>query len=76
MAGERAKWILLAALFLALTLSVVANTSEGNKQKREAETEPEKLKRFQVVAWNFPHVETPYIISLWIVLASVAKIGK
>ncbi|TKR93984.1 hypothetical protein L596_008342 [Steinernema carpocapsae] len=39
----------------------------------EAHAEP-KPTHFEVVAFNWEHVETPYTIAVWIVLASIAKI--
>lgn len=32
--------------------------------------------RFHVVAWDFAHVAAPYIVSVWLVFASLAKIGE
>lgn len=32
--------------------------------------------RYHVLVWNFKNVETPFVIAAWILLASLAKIGK
>lgn len=39
------------------------------------ESEESGQHRFQVSTVDFPHVSTPFIISLWIVIAGLAKIG-
>ena len=35
-----------------------------------------KSERYQVASFDFNHVATPYIISLWIIIVGLAKIGK
>ena len=35
-----------------------------------------KAERFQVVQFNFDHVSDVYAITLWILLGSLAKVGK
>lgn len=32
--------------------------------------------RYAVASFDFHHVATPYIISLWIIIVGLAKIGK
>nr|KAF6367077.1 solute carrier family 9 member A3 [Pipistrellus kuhlii] len=64
-------WGLLLALLLALgELPQVAGVEEepggGGHQDSEG---------FQVVTFKWDHVQDPYIIALWILVASVAKIG-
>lgn len=66
------RWGLLLALLLALgELPQVAGVEEepggGGHQDSEG---------FQVVTFKWDHVQDPYIIALWILVASVAKIGK
>jgi len=34
------------------------------------------VKRYQVAKFDFEHVSTPYIISLWIIIVGLAKIGE
>lgn len=41
----------------------------------DEDTNKSSVKRFPVVAFDFHHVATPYIISLWIVIVGLAKIG-
>ena len=36
----------------------------------------DKAERFQVVQFNFDHVSDVYAITLWILLGSLAKVGK
>ena len=39
-------------------------------------SEAHEVKRYQVASFDFNHVATPYIISLWIIIVGLAKIGK
>ena len=41
----------------------------------EAASSMESL-RYSVASFDFNHVATPYIISLWIIIVGLAKIGK
>ncbi|ELK31234.1 Sodium/hydrogen exchanger 3 [Myotis davidii] len=62
-------WGLLLALLLALgELPPVGAFEE------EPDKEHEKSHGFQVVTLKWHHVQEPYIIALWILVASVAKI--
>ena len=47
----------------------VNNFSSGGSEVHE-------VKRYQVASFDFNHVATPYIISLWIIIVGLAKIGK
>lgn len=38
--------------------------------------EPEKKKQLNIFVVDFSHVSTPFIISLWIAIAGLAKIGE
>lgn len=60
-------WKPLLALALTLTSLRGATASEG---------EPSADESFQVVTFKWHHVQDPYIIALWILVASLAKIGK
>lgn len=60
-------WGLLLALLLAL--GVVPRA-------RGVEEQGGTVQGFQVVTFKWHHVQDPYIIALWILVASVAKIGK
>lgn len=62
---------LLLALLLALgELPQVGAVEEGPGSEHQAS------EGFQVVTFKWHHVQDPYIIALWILVASVAKIGK
>uniref|UniRef100_A0A183BZH2 Sodium/hydrogen exchanger n=1 Tax=Globodera pallida TaxID=36090 RepID=A0A183BZH2_GLOPA len=39
-----------------------------------SDEEEQRLTHFQIVSLNWHHVETPYTVSVWILLASIAKI--
>jgi hypothetical protein len=56
-------------LLLALALTSLQGA-------RGAEEEPSSDGSFQVVTFKWHHVQDPYIIALWILVASLAKIGK
>lgn len=60
-------WKPLLALTLALT---------SLRGARGSEEEPSEGGSFQVVTFKWHHVQDPYIIALWILVASLAKIGK
>lgn len=65
------RWAPLLALLLALgalrpARAVEEDPGGGHGQSRG----------FQVVTFKWHHVQDPYIIALWILVASLAKIGK
>lgn len=67
-------WGLLLALLPALgQLPRVGAVEEEPGGPGGAHQESEG---FQVVTFKWDHVQDPYIIALWILVASVAKIGK
>ncbi|XP_066288652.1 sodium/hydrogen exchanger 3-like isoform X1 [Branchiostoma lanceolatum] len=60
--------------------SHATSSDHGCTEHGEAETNghsahEETLTRYQVATFNFNHVMSPYAIALWVVLASIAKIG-
>ncbi|XP_035679249.1 sodium/hydrogen exchanger 2-like [Branchiostoma floridae] len=60
--------------------SHATSSEHGCTQPGEGETDghsahEETLTRYQVAVLDFHHVMSPYTIALWIVLASIAKIG-
>ncbi|KAM7320617.1 hypothetical protein ACRRTK_019870 [Alexandromys fortis] len=62
-------WKPLLALVLALALTSLRGATAS-------EAEPSADESFQVVTFKWHHVQDPYIIALWILVASLAKIGK
>ena len=57
--------------------SAIKNSSSGNETKHVA---PEKHHKkvyegIKVAKWDFKRVQTPFVVCIWILLASVAKIG-
>lgn len=62
-------WKPLLALALALALTSLRGASGF-------EEEPSPGASFQIVTFKWHHVQDPYIIALWILVASLAKIGK
>lgn len=65
------RWGLLLALLLALGELPRARGVEEEPGGAHGETQG-----FQVVTFKWHHVQDPYIIALWILVASLAKIGK
>lgn len=65
------RWGLLLALLLALGELPLARGVEEEPGGAHGETQG-----FQVVTFKWHHVQDPYIIALWILVASLAKIGK
>ena len=68
-------WMLCFYLFLHGT-----DASEGNSYNNK-EVESHSVKKngtqgYKLVSFNFEHVEMPSVICLWILLASIAKIGE
>ena len=62
----------LTTLFCLLTVIATPIRSGDDTE----ETNSNETERYQLVVWDFHHVEIPYVICLWILLASVAKIGE
>ncbi|KAK7114435.1 sodium/hydrogen exchanger 3-like [Littorina saxatilis] len=65
--GSLTTFLCLLSFFIA---TPVHSHGDGSNEANSNETE-----RYQLVVWDFQHVEIPYVICLWILLASVAKIG-
>ena len=51
--------------FRIIQITKVKNSDEGGSEEG-----------YQVFHVDFPHVETPFIIALWILVSSLAKVGK
>lgn len=77
-------WLLLLLLLL-LCLAGDTAAEDGEEEttplSQEYTDESHKMggqnsERYRILSFNFHHVEVPYVICLWILLASVAKIGK
>ncbi|XP_067120663.1 Na(+)/H(+) exchanger protein 2-like [Centruroides vittatus] len=49
--------------------------ADNNEDRKYESSASGNQHRFQVTTVDFPHVSTPFIISLWIVIAGLAKIG-
>lgn len=67
-------FLAIAVLCLVVTPVLGANKSrssvEGEGHTSEAPTS------LQIVTFKWHHVQDPYIIAVWILVASLAKIGK
>lgn len=70
-------WGLLLALLLALGELPQARDLELKPvvEQEPGGNEHDTSQGFQVVTFKWHHVQEPYIIALWILVASVAKIG-
>ena len=70
-------WIVILTFFIFIE-SVLADdgNSHNDSLHNESESHSEGAhSRFQVATLNFAYVATPLIISVWIICASLAKIG-
>lgn len=74
--------VLLVSILL-LMLAVHCTGESATEFPEDAEddaddeaAEPEKKKQLDIFVVDFSHVSTPFIISLWIAIAGLAKIGK
>lgn len=54
----------------------VTNSPSSNDIDDSTTSKTNNSNRYHVVTVNFPYVAVPYVICLWILLASVAKIGE
>lgn len=66
-------WGPLLALVLVLTLGGLPRVGGFEEEPGGAHGASQG---FQVVTFKWHHVQDPYIIALWILVASLAKIGK
>ena len=75
-------FFLLFAFWVAPTCSaVVESKSDALVSSHQFNDESHKVvtnqtHRYKLVSFKFDHVEVPYVICLWILLACIAKIGK
>ncbi|KAK6185035.1 hypothetical protein SNE40_007360 [Patella caerulea] len=61
---------MLVALFITTwQIDAVDSAEQGEK------SESNHTERYKLAAWNFHHVEIPYVICLWVLLASVTKLA-
>ncbi|KAG8200346.1 hypothetical protein JTE90_028528 [Oedothorax gibbosus] len=49
---------------------------DADDYSEDTAEEPEEKKQLHIFVVDFSHVSTPFIISLWIAIAGLAKIGK
>ena len=73
-------WSVFLLWMLCFSLSLHGSSAEGNSNNNK-EVESHSVKKngtngYKLVHFNFEHVEMPSVICLWILLASIAKIGK
>lgn len=62
---------LAISCFILVTLCAPLAEAYGREERASNETE-----RYQLVTFDFLRVELPYVICLWILIVSLAKIGK
>ncbi len=60
-------WLILPLVFCVSVLAAGTTTEAEEKETPE---------RYHIAVFDWPHVDTPYTVSLWILLASIAKIGS
>ncbi|XP_066433893.1 sodium/hydrogen exchanger 2-like [Eleutherodactylus coqui] len=67
---------LLYSLSICLiTFAQLTSSSSGSSQESSTHHEETAPERLPVVTLDYPHVQVPFEITLWILLASLAKIG-
>ncbi len=62
------------SIFLVILLGLIIHKYYCKEQTYEHK--PPKPLRFHVAEFNFEHVSDVYAITLWILLGSLAKVGK
>lgn len=72
--------LLLLMVLVLLEGSVLhieaASSSDVNNHHQKAPNATDKKKVFPVLDLNYKHVHTPFEISLWVLLASLMKLGE
>ena len=63
---------------VVLTICVCYGVQEasGSSEVEAHSVKKNETQRYPLFVFNFHHVEVPYVICLWILLASIAKIGE
>lgn len=56
--------------------NITSNHASSPSSSKQPAGHGPKSERYQVASFDFNHVATPYIISLWIIIVGLAKIGK
>lgn len=56
--------------------NLTSNHASSPSSSKHPAGHESKSERYQVASFDFNHVATPYIISLWIIIVGLAKIGK
>jgi hypothetical protein len=59
-----------------LLLGAIASTSGANAETETKAAVKNETLRYPIAVFDFQRVELPYVICLWILIASLAKIGK
>lgn len=72
---SKAKLLCTVALGVSALSAVLGVLTAAPADEKEKDLTNE-TERYPLVNWDFNHVEIPYVICLWILLASVAKMGK
>ncbi|GCB60682.1 hypothetical protein scyTo_0009218, partial [Scyliorhinus torazame] len=72
--GCVARSALLTALALLLCCPVAGNTAEQDSHTEHGDSHGSNDTGFHIVTFRWEHVQAPYVIALWILVASLGKI--
>ncbi|XP_038652711.1 sodium/hydrogen exchanger 3 isoform X2 [Scyliorhinus canicula] len=72
--GCVARSALLTALVLLLCCPVAGNTAEQESHTEHGDSHGSNDTSFHIVTFRWEHVQAPYVIALWILVASLGKV--
>ena len=68
--------LVLLVIFMLLRQAYASNLELKKVEEDGGEDGEEEVEHFQVFHVDFQHVQTYFIVALWLFLASISKVGK